>query len=159
KDDATDEAKWVEAALKIDDALGGWALARAIFHEKGTHWQDVAHGKAAISGTMAAAPLEGRPDAVRARAAEALLLRKPDPAAAKLLAAAQGGGVSKARVDRAMRRAGLAPAVDLAAVLKSGSRDERRDALRGADAAAVKAAKPAVEAAFSDPAAPDEIRV
>jgi hypothetical protein len=159
KEDATDQARWIETALALDDAFGGWALARAVLREKGTHWADVARGKAALSPTAPAVPLEGRSDAARGRVAEALLLRKPDPAVARLLEAAQGSGVSKARIARALRRAGLSPAADLAAVLRSGTRDERRDALRAADAAAVRASKAAVEAAFDDSATPEEVRV
>ena len=145
RDDAPDQAAWVDTALKLDDAFGGWALARAIVHAKGPQWADFARGK-----------LEGRPDPLRARIAEALLL-KGDRGFAKALTAAQGGGLSRARVDRALRRAGAAPAPDLAAALKSGSRDERRVALMAANAAAVSAAKAAVGEVLADPA--EEVRV
>lgn len=156
KDDATDQVRWVEAALKMDDAFGGWALARALLRSKDSHWSDVARGKAALSPTAPAVPLEGRPDAVRARLAEALLL-KGDKAAAKVLSAAQGGGLSRGRVDRALRRAGTAPPLDLAGALASGSRDDKRAALMGADAAAVASAKAAAVEALADPA--EEVRV
>ena len=155
-DGATDQARWIETALRLDDAFGGWALSRALLRAKGPRLADVARGKEPLVVGAAPAAFDGRPDAVRGRLAEALLFLGDKGMAAKL-EAAQGSGVPRTRVARALRKAGLLLPVDLAAAMKSASRDERRVALLLADAAAVTAAKPAVVAAFADPA--EEVRV
>ena len=130
-------------------------LARARWRAKDSHWADVARGKVAARRPRPRRPSTGAPDAVRGRLAEALLLLGDKTMAAKL-EAAQGSGVPSP-IERAEGRVSLLPPVDLPAALKSPSRDERRAALLLADAAAVTAAKPAVVAAFADPA--EEVRV